>query len=291
MTDYFDPASWRGVAVKDDAIACVNVSASDARSLSGQPETRLVPVPGDICPRCSGSGEDPLGWALGEARVSPALYNTDRLRAEHLDAMDRAEAPSQSVRLASGTEIRWLLPTVSPIQFTDAGRMKCAKCQGQGHLWAQPRTEVLFTWPVFHAHPRGKTWHVEKDGRVLDSGIGLDRCYGASLTTDRAAAEEIAERIDAARYARPDLARAEALGISGGTGTLDLRPALAFNKPRNGIELRFAGKPSDEIRGEMKAHGWRWSRFAGCWYHRDTAANRAFAEALIERLTPQQASA
>jgi hypothetical protein len=291
MTDYYDPESWRGVAVKDGFVACVNVSAYDAESLSGQPEVKLVPVKGDSCPRCSGSGEDPLAWTLEEARQAPALYNTDRLRAEHLDALDRADAPSQSVRLASGTEIRWLLPTVSPLQFTDAGRMKCAKCHGQGHLWAQPRTEVLFNWPQFQANPRGRTWHVEKDGRLLASGTGLNRCGSFQGGAAAAAVEEIADRIDAVTRAHPDAQCGETPGAAAPAPGPDQPPALTVNKPRNGLELRFSGKPSDEIRAEMKGHGWRWSRFGGCWYHRDTAANRAFAEALILRLTPEKASA
>ena len=291
MTDYFDPESWRGVAVKDGIIACVNVSAYDANSLSGQPETKLVPVPGGSCPRCSGSGEDPLGWTLEEARKEPALYNTDRLRAEHLDAMDRAETSSQSVRLLSGMEIRWVLPVVSPLQFKENGRVKCAKCHGQGHLWAQPRTEVLFTWPLFQANPRGRTWHVEKDGRVLASGTGLNRCNAGSLRDADAAAQEIADRIDSAARTGPPALYGEAPATTPSEPGAGPPPIMTENKPRNGLELRFPGKPSEEIRSRMKACGWRWSRFAGCWYQRDTPANRTFAEALIQQLTPETASA
>jgi len=176
MTDYWDPESWDGVAQKGDFVACVNVSPYIAKSRSGRPETTMVPVPGGICPRCSGAKVDPLGWTLVEAQQNPALFNTDSLRAEHLDAQERSEVASASIALPGGGEIRWLLPVVSPLQFNDAGLMKCRRCHGIGHGWKEPREEVLFTWPTFQANPRGRTWHVERGGAIeiplkLETGI------------------------------------------------------------------------------------------------------------------------
>jgi len=52
------------------------------------------------------------------------------------------------------------------------------------------------------------------------------------------------------------------------------------NKAKNGIEIRFAEKPDKTVLDDLKGHGWRWSRFAGCWYNRATDENKAFAEGL-----------
>jgi hypothetical protein len=35
-------------------------------------------------------------------------------------------------------------------------------------------------------------------------------------------------------------------------------PVVSHNAERNGIELRFDGKPGDATRESLKAHGWRW---------------------------------
>jgi hypothetical protein len=55
---------------------------------------------------------------------------------------------------------------------------------------------------------------------------------------------------------------------------------MTMNAAKNGVELRFPAKPSEAVRSTLKAHGWRWSRFAFCWYHRDTPDARAFATSL-----------
>jgi hypothetical protein len=59
---------------------------------------------------------------------------------------------------------------------------------------------------------------------------------------------------------------------------------LTFNEAKNGLQLHFPSKPSEEIRAELKAAGWRWSFRNGCWYHRDTPANQDFAERFVARL-------
>ena len=57
---------------------------------------------------------------------------------------------------------------------------------------------------------------------------------------------------------------------------------LTTNTRKGGIELRFDDKPDEFLRERLKGLGWRWSRFAGCWYHQDTEAARRFAATLTE---------
>ncbi len=33
-------------------------------------------------------------------------------------------------------------------------------------------------------------------------------------------------------------------------------------------EIHFPGKPSEQLRSKMKAHGWQWARRSGCWYRK-----------------------
>ena len=53
---------------------------------------------------------------------------------------------------------------------------------------------------------------------------------------------------------------------------------VTINEERHGVEIRFASMPSEDVRNDLKANGWRWSKFSRCWYNRDTDENRATAE-------------
>jgi hypothetical protein len=57
--------------------------------------------------------------------------------------------------------------------------------------------------------------------------------------------------------------------------------SVMLNAEKQGIELRFSAKPAEAVRDNLKAHGWRWSRFSGCWYVKDSAAARAFAQTVV----------
>jgi hypothetical protein len=52
------------------------------------------------------------------------------------------------------------------------------------------------------------------------------------------------------------------------------------NKEKGGVEILFPSKPDPEILDKLKANGWRWSRFAGLWYNRNTPENLEFAKSL-----------
>ena len=60
---------------------------------------------------------------------------------------------------------------------------------------------------------------------------------------------------------------------------------LTVNTERDLVELRFPGKPDDATRAEMKAAKFRWYGPAGCWYHKNTPENFAWAQAFVSRHT------
>jgi hypothetical protein len=63
---------------------------------------------------------------------------------------------------------------------------------------------------------------------------------------------------------------------------------LSRNEPRNGIELRFPGKPDDATRDALKAHGFRWApgQPDKPWIAKYTEERWVFATALSEGTTP-----
>ncbi|UJG57271.1 hypothetical protein KY998_23305 [Bacillus paralicheniformis] len=51
-----------------------------------------------------------------------------------------------------------------------------------------------------------------------------------------------------------------------GTAEKETTVTYTLNEEKNGVEIRFSSKPSEEIREQMKAAGFRWSRYSKCWY-------------------------
>jgi hypothetical protein len=72
--------------------------------------------------------------------------------------------------------------------------------------------------------------------------------------------------------APPQAPEVEAVKVDGVT--------VRENEERDGVEIIFPAKPSEEVRERMKALGFRWSRPQGLWYAKRTAERLAFAKSL-----------
>ena len=63
-----------------------------------------------------------------------------------------------------------------------------------------------------------------------------------------------------------------------GAGGVTVRENVA----KGGIEIKFAVKPSAAVLANLKANGWRWTKFnGGLWYNRASDTSRAFAQAIV----------
>lgn len=62
--------------------------------------------------------------------------------------------------------------------------------------------------------------------------------------------------------------------------TTEFKATMALNDELNGIELSFVSKPSEQIREQLKAHGFRWSRAKKIWYAKQTEDRIKFSESL-----------
>ena len=49
------------------------------------------------------------------------------------------------------------------------------------------------------------------------------------------------------------------------------------NEEKNGVEIKFSSKPSDEILSKLKSNGFRWSKFSKVWYCKYSEKQMEFA--------------
>lgn len=53
-----------------------------------------------------------------------------------------------------------------------------------------------------------------------------------------------------------------------------------LNEEKNGVEIFFTDKPSEEVRDSLKANGFRWSKYNKCWYAKQSDKTISLAESL-----------
>lgn len=56
--------------------------------------------------------------------------------------------------------------------------------------------------------------------------------------------------------------------------------SVKFNEEKNGIELHFTGKPSQEIREQIKSNGFKWSKFQKIWYAKNSEERKEFLKSI-----------
>lgn len=119
------------------------------------------------------------------------------------------------------------------------------------------------------ANPPRCTWHVERDGVVVAKGTGVYACY-----RDAAKVAKLVVRVERVCSDKPTRAPAnEADTHEAGDATV--RPGT-----RPGyVEVVFDSKPSAEVRSELKAAKFRWSRHNACWYGKETALPARYRKA------------
>lgn len=174
MSDYFDPADWDGLATKGAYVLVVD--CNDARN-SGQ-EIKHTDRQYQQCADCRGTGADPdpEAWTLEQARANAAAFN-------------KWNTARRTPGAVPGMET-----IVSPLYFTDSGKLKCEKCHGSGKTLLSQTSSVVDRYPVYQANPNRKAWHLEKDGKVITDGMSLSKMttgyWQGDIRTQRQAVDE-----------------------------------------------------------------------------------------------------
>ncbi|MGD9101263.1 MAG: hypothetical protein PVF45_12355 [Anaerolineae bacterium] len=126
---------------------------------------------------------------------------------------------------------------------------------------------------VHHATPKGKTWHVERDGHVVKTGVGLRGCAAWNKETAQGALWQLVSQIETAALLLP-VTGDEAQHFASGEG-------YTVEYDRDWTWLHFDAKPPEPIREALKrTFGARWSRKRRAWYIRRRVEADAVAQAI-----------
>jgi len=113
-------------------------------------------------------------------------------------------------------------------------------------------------WPAFHAVPKGKSWQIEREGKVIAAGIGLSQCFDdyRSGSADHDI-QALIDRIEAAAF-KPAREAAHRRADPNGEIRIELE--------RDWTWVYFPSKPDEAARERMKALGGRFSGKRLGWY-------------------------
>jgi len=137
----------------------------------------------------------------------------------------------------------------------------CHWCTGTGQRQEYRQIDGP-RWPAFQANPKGAVWHVEIAGRVLASGVGVFAV--ASERWGDHGRPKLAALVDRIEAAARGCAMRPAANPGDPTAPAIVRPS---STGRAGfVEVVFCAKPDEATRDELKAAGFRWSRFSSAWY-------------------------
>lgn len=157
------------------------------------------------------------------------------------------------------------------------------------------------------ANPKRYKWHIERDGKIIDKGINIAKFVNVPYAyIERKEVEFTEKDIKIINDFKKLVLRWEKIindpkeendtnkqlkqNINNSikennkihthdnkeTKKEDIKVEVNFNTDKNGIELKFTDKPSEEIRESLKLNGFRWSRFNKVWYTKDTEEARNY---------------
>jgi Large polyvalent protein associated domain 29 len=119
-------------------------------------------------------------------------------------------------------------------------------------------------------------WTEEMKKKIVDE---MHNNYGESYLNDRAcwyrAFNETAEKLYnefLQSLEQPKEAKQEQ--------HREVKATYTLNEELNGIEITFTGVPSEEVRNELKANGFRWSKYKKVWYAKQSEERLQFAKML-----------
>ena len=132
-------------------------------------------------------------------------------------------------------------------------------------------------------------------GQIANRGLDSVRNPFSTNSAEIRAAEKRLKQLQDIETRRNTASTSTSSGGSSGGGTSFKGGTMKINNEINRLQLVFDGKPSAEVRAQLKANGFRWSPTQGAWQRQNTpnaerAANRIMQElnkSYPERIIPE----
>ncbi len=144
--------------------------------------------------------------------------------------------------------------------------------------------ETVASALVAHGYARGEAYRQDQDtaDRVaLDILTGTSLPAGAVVTgVERRADGDEGEGHGFGRYYRLTFTKPEVSAVAAAPVTSASGVTVTRNEAKGGVEIRFPAKPAQATIDRVKAAGFRWSRFSGCWWAKASERTLAFAYGL-----------
>lgn len=143
------------------------------------------------------------------------------------------------------------------------------KSRGRSRFYTEAYYEG---WPTFQATPKGKAWHVEKDGHIIAAGAGLNRCAGYT-TGYQAGVKKLCDEIEAAAQRA---AQSTPPSLTGTFAPVTVEQVTIEHRD-DGTWIFFPDKPEKAVRARLKSLGFWWKKEAGGWHNRYAVADGKLA--------------
>lgn len=161
---------WSGIASTEQIVLVVD-NPSNTKSEEKLSSPLLA---GAVCRTCNGTGidNDPEAWTLELASQSPMAFNTYYMlmkypQSEVIEMKDRP-----TLLRGDGITVKISGEEVNPTLFV-GGRLRCIACAGDG---GDGKTlKQILDFPAYQPNPVRQVWHIEAQGKILDSGMTLNR--------------------------------------------------------------------------------------------------------------------
>lgn len=138
----------------------------------------------------------------------------------------------------------------------------CKWCDGTGQREESREHPTGVRWPTFQATPKGSKWHAERNGKIIAKGVALYApiLKGGGWKGERA--KRAADFLDKVLEQLTPSSSAPAVAIASAVEGVTITPG----KTAGFVDVRFPSKPDADTLTALKAAGFRWAKWAGCWW-------------------------
>ena len=132
-------------------------------------------------------------------------------------------------------------------------------------------------WPEFHSTPKRRGWHIERDGKIVTTGVAsLGKCSQYDDDSWQPQVKTVVDAIESYIAASPSATQKTSTKVD----------QITVQHDRDWTWVHFPNKPSESIRDQLRKMGGKFSSRREAWYFRRPVADEDLAWLFEETVTP-----